>query len=114
MAAQNLAWFYLVLAGLAEIGWAVGLKYTEGFTKPLPTILTLAVMSLSFWLLSLAMRSIPLGTAYAAWTGIGAVGTVILGMVLFGEPRDLARIGCIVLIVGGVVGLKVLAGSSPH
>src|SRR5690606_27925654 len=114
VAAQNLAWFYLVLAGLAEIGWAVGLKYTEGFTKPLPTVITIVVMTLSFWLLSLAMRSIPLGTAYAAWTGIGAVGTVVLGMVLFGEPRDLARIGCIVLIVGGVVGLKVLAGGSSH
>ncbi len=112
MAAPTLAWAYLVLAGLAEIGWAVGLKYTEGFSRPLPTLATVAAMGVSFWLLSLALRSIPLGTAYAAWTGIGAVGTVILGMVLFGEPRDLARIGCIALILGGVVGLKMLGGSA--
>ncbi|MBO9663326.1 quaternary ammonium compound efflux SMR transporter SugE [Dokdonella sp.] len=114
MAAPTLAWFFLLLAGFAEIGWAVGLKYTEGFTRPLPTVLTIAGMIVSFYLLSLAMRSIPLGTAYAAWTGIGAVGTVILGMVLFGESRDLARIGCIALIVGGVVGLKWLSGSAAH
>lgn len=111
MAASTLAWSYLVLAGIAEIGWAIGLKYTEGFTKPVPTMVTIVVMILSFWLLSQAMRTIPLGTAYAAWTGIGAVGTVILGMVLFGESRDLARIACIVLIVAGVVGLKVLGGN---
>lgn len=111
VAASNLAWFYLVLAGCAEIGWAVGLKYTEGFTRPLPTVLTVAGMLLSFWLLSQAMRAIPLGTAYAAWTGIGAVGTVILGMLLFDEPRDLARIGCIALIVCGVAGLKLLGGA---
>lgn len=114
MAAPALAWFYLVLAGFAEIGWAVGLKYTEGFTRPLPTVLTVAGMSVSFWLLSLAMRSIPLGTAYAAWTGIGAVGTVVLGMLLFGESRDLARVVCILLIVGGVVGLKLLGGPAAH
>lgn len=111
MAASTLAWSYLVLAGLAEIGWAIGLKYTEGFTRLVPTVITVAVMILSFWLLSQAMRVIPLGTAYAAWTGIGAVGTVILGMVLFNEARDLARIGCIVLIIAGVVGLKLLGGS---
>ncbi len=111
MAASTLAWSYLVLAGLAEIGWAIGLKYTEGFTRPVPTVITVVVMILSFWLLSQAMRVIPLGTAYAAWTGIGAVGTVILGMVLFNEARDLARIGCIVLIIAGVVGLKLLGGS---
>lgn len=114
MAAPALAWFYLLLAGLAEIGWAVGLKYTEGFTRPLPTVLTVVGMIVSFYLLALAMRSIPLGTAYAAWTGIGAVGTVILGMILFGESRDLARIGCIALIVGGVVGLKWLSGDAAH
>ncbi len=111
MAAPTLAWIYLVLAGIAEIGWAIGLKYTEGFTRPVPTVVTVVVMILSFWLLSQAMRTIPLGTAYAAWTGIGAVGTVILGMILFGESRDLARIACIVLIVAGVVGLKVLGGN---
>lgn len=111
MAASTLAWSYLVLAGLAEIGWAIGLKYTEGFTRLVPTVITVAVMILSFWLLSQAMRVIPLGTAYAAWTGIGAVGTVILGMVLFNEARDLARIGCIVLIIAGVIGLKLLGGS---
>lgn len=111
MAASTVAWLYLVFAGLAEIGWAVGLKYTEGFTRPLPTALTIGGMVVSFWLLSLAMRAIPLGTAYAAWTGIGAVGTVLLGMLLFDEPRDLARIGCIALIVCGVVGLKLLGGA---
>lgn len=110
VAVSTLAWFHLVLAGFAEIGWAVGLKYTEGFTRPLPTALTIGGMVVSFWLLSLAMRAIPLGTAYAAWTGIGAVGTVVLGMLLFDEPRDLARIGCIALIVCGVVGLKLLGG----
>jgi quaternary ammonium compound-resistance protein SugE len=112
MAAPTLAWFYLLLAGLAEIGWAIGLKYTEGFTRPVPTLLTVAGMSVSFYLLSLAMRAIPLGTAYAVWTGIGAVGTVILGMALFGESRDPARLGCIALIVAGVLGLKWLGGSA--
>jgi quaternary ammonium compound-resistance protein SugE len=109
----NLSWLYLLLAGLAEIGWAVGLKYTEGFTRPLSSIATLAGMSVSFYLLALAMREIPLGTAYAVWTGIGAVGTVILGMILFGESRDLARLACIALILAGVVGLKWLGGAGP-
>jgi quaternary ammonium compound-resistance protein SugE len=108
MSVSNVSWTYLMLAGLSEIGWAVGLKYTEGFSRPLPSVATIAGMLVSFYFLALAMRTIPLGTAYAVWTGIGAVGTVILGMILFGEPRDLPRIGCIVLIVAGVAGLKVL------
>jgi quaternary ammonium compound-resistance protein SugE len=108
---NNLAWLYLLLAGLAEIGWAVGLKYTAGFSRPLPSIATIAGMTVSFYLLALAMREIPLGTAYAVWTGIGAIGTVILGMILFGESRDLARLACIALILAGVIGLKWLSGS---
>ena len=110
MAAANLAWTYLLIAGLSEVGWAVGLKYTDGFSRPLPTLATIAGMAVSFWFLALAMRVIPLGTAYAVWTGIGAIGTVILGMVLFGESRDLARLACITLILAGVVGLKFLGG----
>ncbi len=111
MPLSTLAWFYLLIAGFSEIGWAVGLKYTEGFSRPLPTLATLGGMIVSFYFLALAMRTIPLGTAYAVWTGIGAVGTVILGMILFGEPRNLARIACIVLILVGVLGLKVLGGT---
>ncbi len=110
----TLSWTYLLIAGLAEIGWAVGLKYTEGFSRPLPTAATVAGMVVSFYFLALAMRDIPLGTAYAVWTGIGAVGTVILGMILFGEPRDLSRLACIALILAGVVGLKALSGSTGH
>ena len=101
-----MAWVYLFLAGLLEIGWALGLKYTDGFTKLTPTLFTVAAMIGSFVLLGQALRVLPIGTAYAIWTGIGAVGTAILGMALFGEPRDLARILCIVLIVAGIVGLK--------
>lgn len=101
-----------MIAGLSEIGWAVGLKYTDGFSRPLPTVATVAGMIVSFYFLALAMRDIPLGTAYAVWTGIGAVGTVILGMILFGEPRDLSRLACIALILAGVVGLKALSGST--
>ena len=105
---MNTAWLYLIAAGICEIGWAIGLKYTEGFTKLGVSIVTVAVMILSFVLLAQAMKTLPLGTAYASWTGIGAVGTAILGMVLFNEPKDLVRIGCIVLIVVGVLGLKFL------
>ena len=101
-----MAWVYLFLAGLLEIGWALGLKYTDGFTKLTPTLFTVAAMIGSFVLLGQALRVLPIGTAYAIWTGIGAVGTAILGMALFGEPRDLARILCIVLIVAGIGGLK--------
>ena len=102
------AWIVLAVAGLLEIGWAVGLKYADGFTKPLPSALTLVAMVASMYLLAQAARTLPIGTAYAVWTGIGAVGTAILGMILFGEPRTVLRLTCIVLIVAGIVGLKVV------
>lgn len=101
-----MAWLYLVGAGLLEIVWAVGLKYSEGFTRPWITTFTLAAMGLGFWLLALALKTIPLGTGYAVWVGIGAVGTAVLGIVLFGEPATWARLGCIALICLGIVGLK--------
>ncbi|MCP4138386.1 MAG: quaternary ammonium compound efflux SMR transporter SugE [bacterium] len=107
-----MAWIYLAIAGLFECGWAIGLKYTEGFTKLVPSILTISAMGMSFWLLALAMKTIPVGTAYAVWTGIGAVGVAVLGMVLFGESRDTMRIICLLLIVAGIVGLKL--ASSPQ
>lgn len=106
-----MAWLILLLAGLLEVGWAVGLKYTEGFTRPLPTALTVLSMLASIGLLGLALKSLPLGTAYAIWTGIGTIGTAILGMVLFGEAATTARLACIALIVAGIVGLKIV---SPH
>jgi len=99
-------WLFLVLAGLLEVGWAVGLKYTEGFTKPVPSVLTAVSMAGSVYLLSLALRGIPLGTAYSIWVGIGAVGAAIAGMVLFKEPASTLRIVSIVLVVAGIVGLK--------
>ena len=98
----------LFLAGLLEIGWAVGLKYTEGFSRPLPSVLTVAAMVASMGLLGIAVRTLPLGTAYAIWTGIGTVGTAIFGIVAFGESTSLWRIVCLVLIVSGIVGLKIL------
>ena len=104
-------WLLLLLAGIAEIGWAVGLKYTHGFTRPLPTTLTVAAMAVSIVLLGLAVRNLPIGTAYAVWTGIGAAGTAVLGMVLFAEPASPLRILCLVLIVAGVAGLKFTSGS---
>ncbi len=104
-----MAWTYLVIAGLFEMGWAVGLKYTEGFTRLWPSVWTAASMAVSVFLLSRALRDIPLGTGYAVWTGIGAVGTAVLGMVLFDESRDVARLVCILLIVAGIVGLKVFS-----
>ena len=103
-----MAWTLLVIAGLFEVGWAIGLKYTEGFTKLGPSTWTVTAMGVSIVLLAIAMRSLPVGTAYAVWTGIGAIGTVILGIVLFGEPATAARIGCIALIVVGIVGLKLV------
>ena len=106
---MNSAWWYLVMAGLCEIGWAIGLKYTEGFSKLMPTIITVVIMILSFVLLAQAMRTLPVGTAYASWTGIGAVGTTILGIILFNEPKDALRLLCIGLIIAGVLGLKFLA-----
>jgi quaternary ammonium compound-resistance protein SugE len=110
MGAQ-MAWVLVFLAGLLEIGWAIGLKYTEGFTRPLPTALTVAAMVGSIALLGLAMKSLPVGTAYAVWVGVGAVGTAIGGIVLFAEPATAARLGSLGLIVAGIVGLK-LASSS--
>ena len=101
-----MAWVYLMVAGLLETGWAVGLKYTEGFTKPLPSILTVAAIAASMFLLALAARTIPIGTAYSIWVGIGAVGAVILGIVLFDEPRDLARLAFVGLLIVSLVGLK--------
>jgi quaternary ammonium compound-resistance protein SugE len=103
-----MAWVYLVIAGLLEIGWAIGLKYTEGFTRLAPTALTILAMVASVALLGLALRDLPVGTGYAVWTGIGTVGTAILGMYLFGDPATVARIVCIGLIVAGIAGLKVL------
>ena len=103
-------WVYLVIAGLLEIGWAVGLKYTEGWAKLYPSLITLVLMIASFQFLSMALKTLPIGTAYAIWTGIGAVGTAILGMLFFDEPRDLIRILCILLIVAGIIGLKLTSG----
>lgn len=103
-----MAWFMLFVAGLMEIGWAVGLKYTEGFTRLVPSVLTLAAMAASLGLLGLVLKTLPIGTAYAVWTGIGAVGTAILGIVLFGDPATMARLICIGLIVTGIAGLKLV------
>lgn len=102
-----MAWLVLVVAGLFEVGWAIGLKYTEGFTRLWPSALTVGAMVVSVVLLGWAMRTLPVGTAYAVWTGIGAVGTVVLGIVLFQEPATVARLVCVGLIVAGIVGLKV-------
>lgn len=104
-----MAWFYLLIAGLLEIGWAIGLKYTDGFTRLMPTALTVGAMIASVALLGLALRELPVGTGYAVWTGIGTVGTALLGIYLFGEPATALRLGCIALIVSGIVGLKFLA-----
>lgn len=101
-----MAWLTLVAAGLFEVGWAVGLKYTDGFTRPWPTLWTVASMAVSLGLLGLALRELPLGTAYAVWTGIGTVGTALLGMALFADPAEPLRLACIALIVAGIVGLK--------
>ncbi len=101
-----MAWVYLLLAGLFEIGWVVGMKYSQGFTKPLPTIGTVAAMGISLWLLTLAVKTLPLGTSYAVWTGIGAIGAMIAGIILFGESASFMRIGSAALIVAGIVGLK--------
>lgn len=102
------AWALLAVAGALEIAWAVGMKYTAGFSRPLPSLAVLVLALLSFWLLGLTMKVLPVGTAYAVWVGIGAVGAALFGMLLFDEPTDAARIGCIVLIVAGVLGLKLL------
>ncbi|MBW3502639.1 MULTISPECIES: quaternary ammonium compound efflux SMR transporter SugE [unclassified Pseudomonas] len=104
-----MSWIILFFAGLFEVGWAVGLKYTEGFTRPLPTTLTVGAMIISLGLLGLAMKELPLGTAYAIWTGVGAVGTVIAGIILFGESMALFRLASVALIIAGLVGLKISA-----
>lgn len=106
-----MAWLYLVLAGLTEIAWAIGLKQTDGWTRLWPSVITAVLMVISFVLLSLALRALPIGTAYAVWTGIGAVGTAIVGIMFFGEPRTAIRLGCIALILVGIIGLK---ASSPQ
>ena len=104
-----MAWAYLAVAGLFEIGWAIGLKYSHGFSKPVPSLLTVVAMAFSLWLLAIAMRTIPVGTAYAVWTGIGAIGVAVLGMVLFGESREVLRIACLFLIIAGILGLKLIS-----
>jgi quaternary ammonium compound-resistance protein SugE len=102
----SMAWLLLIIAGLLEVGWAIGLKYTEGFTRVWPSVFTLGTMVLSVVLLGVAMKSLPVGTSYAVWVGVGAVGTAILGMVLFGEPATAGRLASLGLIVAGIVGLK--------
>ena len=106
-----MAWIILFLAGLLEIGWAVGLKYTDGFTRLGPTVITILFMIVSMFLLGLSIRTLPVGTAYAIWTGIGTVGTVTLGIMLFNEPATVVRLACIALIVAGIVGLKLASGT---
>lgn len=106
-----MAWIMLFVAGLLEMGWAIGLKYTEGFTRFWPSVGTVISMVLSVVLLGWAMRSLPVGTAYAVWTGIGAVGTVVLGIVLFQEPANAARLACVGLVVAGILGLKLTSAA---
>ena len=101
-----MAWAILIIAGFCETGWAIGLKFTEGFTRPVPTLLTVLAMLVSLGLLGLALRSLSVGTAYAVWTGIGTTGTVLLGIYLFDEPATAARLACIALILAGIIGLK--------
>lgn len=103
-----MAWITLFIAGLFEVGWAIGLKYTHGFTRLWPTVLTVLSMIVSLWLLGLALKTLPVGTAYAIWTGVGTVGTAILGMILFGESTAALRLACIALIVAGILGLKLV------
>jgi quaternary ammonium compound-resistance protein SugE len=103
---STMAWLIVIVAGLFEVGWAIGLKYTDGFTRPWPTTATLVAMVVSVWLLSIGMQTLPVGTAYSVWVGVGAIGTVALGIVLFGEPASAARLISVGLIVAGIVGLK--------
>ncbi len=105
-----MAWLYLIIAGLLEVQWAVTMKYTEGFTKIWPSVFCVLGMAASVYFLALAQKTLPLGTSYAIWTGIGAVGAAVCGMILFNEPRDVARILCILLIVAGILGLKFTSG----
>ena len=109
---QTAAWMVLVVAGLMEIVWSIGMKYSEGFTRLGPSIVTFVAAGVSFWLLAVAVKVLPIGTAYGAWTGIGALGAAVLGIILFKEPATVARIVCIVLIVGGTVGLKLLGSDA--
>ena len=104
-----MAWIYLILAGLLEIVWAIGLKHTEGFSRLGPSIFTIVTMIASFYLLSLAVKTLPIGTAYVVWVGIGALGTAVLGMIIFHEPATMLRLGCLSLIIVGVAGLKATA-----
>ena len=104
-----MSWVYLFIAGLFEIGWAVGLKYTHGFTRLMPSLFTVGAMAISLFLLGLALRTLPLGTAYAIWTGIGTIGTAILGIALFSEPAEALRLVCIGMIAAGIVGLKLVS-----
>ena len=101
-----MAWALLILAGLFEVGWAIGLKYTDGFNRPLPTVATIVSMVVSVWLLSIGMKTLPVGTAYSVWVGVGAIGTVVLGIMLFDEPANVARLVSVAMIVAGIVGLK--------
>lgn len=103
-------WIYLFIAGLLEVAWAIGLKYTDGFKKPAASVITIILMIASFYVLSLAIKSLPIGTGYAVWTGIGALGTAILGMILFNEPATLSRMMFLGLIIAGIAGLKVTSG----
>ena len=105
-----MAWVYLLIAGLLEIQWAVTMKYTDGFSKLWPSVFCVLGMAASVYFLALAQKTLPLGTSYAIWTGIGAVGAAIFGMILFNEPRDMARIACLLLIVAGILGLKFTSG----
>lgn len=106
-----MAWLYLLIAGIFEIVWAIGLKYTNGFTRLLPSVVTVIGMIISFYFLSMATKVLPIGTAYTIWTGIGAAGAVILGIILFGEPKTLLRFVFLTFIITGIIGLKVTAGS---
>ena len=106
-----MSWIILIVAGLFEMGWAIGLKTTEGFTRLWPSVATLGAMLVSVVLLGVAMKDLPVGTAYAVWTGVGAVGTAILGIYLFGDSASVARLACLAMIAGGIIGLKVVSGS---
>jgi len=109
---MTMPWIYLILAGLLEIVWAIGIKYTEGFSRPVPTIITVIAMAVSMYLLALSVRTLPVGTAYAIWVGIGAVGTAIMGMILFDEPAHWYRVVSLMCILIGIAGLKLTAGQS--
>lgn len=104
-------WFYLILAGFFEVGWAVGLKFSDGFTKIIPSVFTVVTMAASLYFLSLSLKTLPLSNSYAIWTGIGTIGTVILGIIIFKEPISIVRIVCVLLIVAGIVGLKLVSSN---